>query len=209
MIVRRRLILFIAVLGLITTAVGLLGFFLWLGGESEMDRKPIPRPVKNAPFVTTPNDVVDQMLDLAEVGRDDLLYDLGCGDGRIVIRAASTRKCRARGFDLDAQLVARSRKNAAQAGVGELSEFSRRDVLTLDLREASIVTIYLLPALNTKLVPQLKKLKPGSRIVSHDFPIGGLRPDRELIFHSSQDDRDHVLYLFRVPLTLDPAATSR
>ena len=112
-------------------------------------------------FVPTPQEVVEIMLRLADVKRGDVVYDLGCGDGRIVIAAAKKAGARAIGFDIDPEMVQRSRENVKTAGVGHLVTIQERDIFELDLREASVITLYLLPELNVRLIPQLDKLKMG------------------------------------------------
>jgi len=129
-------------------------------------------------YVPTPPHVVEKMLELAQVTKGDVVYDLGCGDGRIPILAAKKYGCRAFGFDIDSRRVAESRRNVDANGVGNLVTIEQRDVFTLDLSGASVVTLYLLPSLNVKLIPQLEKLKPGSRIVSHEFGMQGVAPDQ-------------------------------
>lgn len=131
------------------------------------------------PFVPTPMEVVDRMLELAEVKRGDVVYDLGSGDGRIVIRAAKKYGARGVGIEMDAQLVEGSRKKAQEQGVSDLVEFRIEDALKVDLSPATVVTLYMLPWFNAKLKPNLRKmLRPGARIVSHDFDIQGWPPTK-------------------------------
>jgi tRNA G37 N-methylase Trm5 len=127
-------------------------------------------------FVPTPYAVVDKMLEMAEVKKGDVVYDLGCGDGRIVVAAAKKFGVKAYGFDINPQRVAESLENVKTNNVEKLVTIKEADIFTLDLTEASVVTLYLLPSLNVKLMPQLAKLKPGSRIVSHDFDMVGAKP---------------------------------
>jgi len=127
-------------------------------------------------FVPTPQAVVDKMLEMAEIKTGDVLYDLGCGDGRIVVTAAKRYGVKAVGFDIDPARVKESLENVKSNKVEHLVTIKQVDIFTLDLREASVVTLYLLPSLNVKLMPQLEKLKPGSRIVSHDFDMRGAKP---------------------------------
>jgi hypothetical protein len=132
---------------------------------------PVRKP-KDAPFVPTPDVIVRAMLDLARVGPDDVLYDLGSGDGRIVI-AAARRGARAVGVEIDAKLVEQSIETARTAGVAERTRFLEQDLFATDLREATVVTLYLLPGLNMRLKPKLlAELRPGSRVVSHSFHMG-------------------------------------
>jgi len=151
-------------------------------------------------FVPTPREVVAKMLELARVTKDDLVYDLGCGDGRIVIMAARKYGCRAVGFDIDPERIKESRANVAKAGVGHLVKIQQQDIFELDLSPASVVTLYLLPSLNVKLIPQLEKLKPGSRIVSHAFDMRGVKPDKVVRFQSKKRNRTYTIYLWTAPL---------
>ena len=131
------------------------------------------------PFITTPADVVERMLQIAETRADDVVIDLGSGDGRIVIAAAQQFGARAVGIELDAALVEKSRKNAELAQVTSRASFVQGDVLAADLSRATVVTVYLLPALMEKLQPRfIDQLAPGTRIVSHAFTMAGWAPDR-------------------------------
>lgn len=131
------------------------------------------------PFVTTPARAVERMLAMAQVGPQDTLLDLGSGDGRIVIQAAKRRGARALGIEMDPNLVALSRANAQREGVGARARFERGDALAADLAAATVVTLYLSPELNERLLPKiLHTMRPGSRVVSHDFALGNWTPDR-------------------------------
>jgi SAM-dependent methyltransferase len=173
--------------------------------ETSTNEAPVP-PGRSRPavifveFVATPNDVVDQMLKLAQVGPGDVVYDLGCGDGRIVVAAAKKYGCRAVGFELDRLRVREARENTARAGVAERVTIELKDALTVDLRPATVVTLYLGPELNARLIPQLQQLAPGSRIVSHDFGIEGFPPDETVRMTSRETNRDHLIYLWNGPL---------
>jgi ribosomal protein L11 methylase PrmA len=142
------------------------------------------------------------MLELAQVKKDDLLYDLGCGDGRIVVTAAKRYGCKAVGYDIDPERVKESLENVQKNNVGNLVKIEQKDIFTLDLSEANVITLYLLPSLNVKLFPQLEKLKPGSRIVSHDFRMRGVIPDKVIELHSNYDDEEHKIFLWATPLRL-------
>ena len=155
-------------------------------------------------FVPTPQDVVDKMLELAEVTKDDLIYDLGCGDGRIVVTVAKRFGCTAIGYDIDPNRVKESLENVAKNNVGHLVTIEQKDIFTLDLSKANVITLYLLPELNVKLIPQLEKLKPGSRIVSHDFGMEGVKPDKVVTITSDKDTYEHTVYLWTVPLKKIP-----
>jgi ribosomal protein L11 methylase PrmA len=151
-------------------------------------------------YLPTPQDVVERMLASAAISKNDLVYDLGCGDGRVLVTAAKTYGCRCRGYDVDPLRVRDSLRNARQHGVEELIEVERKDIFTLDLKEADVVFLYLLPELNVRLIPQLQQLKPGTRIVSHLFDMQGVTPDKVLHFNSSEDSSDHVVYVWTAPL---------
>ena len=127
-----------------------------------------------APFVPTPSDVVDRMLALAGVGARDVVYDIGSGDGRILIAAATRFGARGVGIDIDPALVSRASESARNAGVGHLVTFRVQDAMTVDVSEATVVSLYLLAASNARLRPLLTaRLRPGARIVSHNYPVGG------------------------------------
>jgi SAM-dependent methyltransferase len=160
--------------------------------------------VPDIEYVPTPQNVVDKMLEVAKVQKGDVLYDLGCGDGRIVVTAAKKFGVKAFGFDVDSQRIKESNENAKKAGVENLVTFEKRDIFTVDLSPASVVTLYLLPELNVRLVPQLEKLKPGSRVVSHDFDMEGVQWEKWWTVmakdHRTPKDREHYVYLWKTPL---------
>lgn len=150
-----------------------------------------------APFVATPGDVVDRMLQLAGVGPRDVLYDLGCGDGRIVIAAASRFGARGVGIDLDADLVNQAQASAKAAGVDQRVSFRVQDAMTVDVSDATVVTLYLLSASNVALRPILtRQLRPGARIVSHSFAMGDWEPDAIDSFRDASGT-SRTLYLWR------------
>lgn len=132
-----------------------------------------PDAAQLAPYVPTPQEVVDRMLALAGVTKDDVVMDLGCGDGRIPITAAKTYGARGIGVDIDPELLAQAQANAKAAGVDHLVTFKLQDAMTADLSEVSVLTLYLLSSSNLKLRPKLtRELKPGARIVAHNFALG-------------------------------------
>jgi SAM-dependent methyltransferase len=135
---------------------------------------------KDVPYVPTPQEVVDRMLEMANVGKSDVVYDLGCGDGRLVITAV--KKFGARrgvGVDIDPERIRESNENARAAGVTDRVEFREQDLFQTDFKEATVVTLYLLPDVNLRLRPRLlSELKPGTRIVSHAFDMGDWKPER-------------------------------
>jgi cyclopropane fatty-acyl-phospholipid synthase-like methyltransferase len=150
------------------------------------------------PFVPTPPEVVDRMLEMAQVKPGDVIYDLGSGDGRIIIRAAQRYGVRGVGIEIDADLVQKARDNAFKEKVEDLVEFRMQDALTVDVSPATVVTLYMLPEFNAKLRPIFdKELKPGSRVVSHDFEIQGWVPDK---VERIKGDllHDHTIMLFEV-----------
>jgi hypothetical protein len=152
-------------------------------------------------YVPTPQNVVDKMLELAKVTKDDVVYDLGCGDGRIVVTAAQKYGCKAFGYDVDPKRIKESLENVAQNGVGHLATITQQDIFTLDLSNVNVVTLYLLPSLNVKLIPQLDRMKPGSRIVSHDFAMRGVTPDK-VVNVGGEDGGgvEHTIYFWTTPL---------
>ena len=156
------------------------------------------------PFVPTPIEVVDKMLELAEVKKGDVVYDLGSGDGRIVIRAAKKYGVRAVGIEMDRLLLAKARKDAKAAGVSHLVEFRAEDAMKVDLSKATVITLYMLPWFNEAMKPSFKKyLKPGARIVAHDFGIEGWEPDKTVKLPDPEKKAGglihyHTLYLWRI-----------
>lgn len=151
-------------------------------------------------YVPTPQEVVDKMLEMAKVTKDDLLYDLGCGDGRFVVTAAKKYGCRAVGYDISPRRVSESRGNVKKSNVEHLVRIEQKDIFTLDLSKADVITLFLLPSLNVKLIPQLDKLKPGSRIVSYRFGMRGVMPEKTVNFISPKDKSQHTIYLWTTPL---------
>jgi protein-L-isoaspartate O-methyltransferase len=152
-------------------------------------------------FVTTPHDVVAAMLDLAEVTDQDVLYDLGSGDGRILIAAARDRGVQqAVGIEIDPELVDQSREAVRAAGVADRVKIRRGDLFKQDISPATVVTMYLKPNLNTQLRPQLEKLRPGSRVVSHWFSMPGARPVKRITVKSKETGYDHYVYLWVTPI---------
>jgi 2-polyprenyl-3-methyl-5-hydroxy-6-metoxy-1,4-benzoquinol methylase len=145
-------------------------------------------------FVPTPQDVVDDMLRLANVRKGDVLYDLGSGDGRIPITAARRYRIRAVGIDIDPERIREANENARRAGVTNLVQFKQEDLFKADFSDATVVTLYLLPDLNVKLRPRLwEELKPGTRIVSHQFDMGTWKPEKKL------ESNGRVIYFWTIP----------
>lgn len=165
--------------------------------QEKEEAKPARTP--DVIYVPTPHEVVAKMLEMAKVSKDDLVYDLGCGDGRIVVTAAKKFGCKAMGFDIDPKRIAEAKENVEKNKVGKLVTIEQKDIFELDLSKANVITLYLLPSLNVKLIPQLEKLKPGSRIVSHDFDMRGVEPDQKVEV-TQKDGRSHTVYLWTTPL---------
>jgi ribosomal protein L11 methylase PrmA len=145
-------------------------------------------------YVPTPEAVVEAMLQVANVGKNDIVYDLGCGDGRIPVTAARKYGARGVGIDIDPQRIREANENVAKNKVGDLVKIVQGDLFEQDLSQATVVTLYLLPSLNVKLMPKLmKELKPGTRIVSHAFDMGDWKPEKEL------DVEGRKVYYWTIP----------
>jgi len=161
---------------------------------------PVESDKDSAIHVPTPREIVAKMLEAARVNKDDLLYDLGCGDGRIVITAASKYGCRAVGYDIDERKVKESHENVRKAGVEKLVKIEHRDIFKLDLQNATVVTLFLLPEMNIQLIPQLEKLKDGSRVVCHEFALKDVQHDRMVTITTQPDGVPRDIYLYTLPL---------
>jgi predicted O-methyltransferase YrrM len=158
-------------------------------------QQPAPLRSPDVIFVPTPQEVVDAMLKLAKVSASDVVYDLGSGDGRIPITAAKTYGARGVGIDIDPQRIKEATANLKEAGVGDKVRFLNQDLFTTNISEATVVTLYLLPSLNLKVLPKLNsELKPGTRIVSHAFDMGDIKPQQ------TQNVNGRTIYLWTVPI---------
>lgn len=153
-------------------------------------------------FAPTPPEAIDEMLMLSGLQSGECLYDLGCGDGSIVVAAARKYGCRAVGFDIDPRRIAESRANVSRNGVGHLVSIVQKDIFEVDLGPADVVTVYLLPGLNQRLIPQFEKMKPGARIVSHDFDMDGVIPDRAVQVYLAGRHQYKTFYLWTTPLKM-------
>ncbi|TWU05079.1 SAM-dependent methyltransferase [Stieleria varia] len=182
----------------IAWSVTIVGLFTTVAHSTADDRS--VEPVESAITVPTPDDVVAKMLDLVKVKKDDVLYDLGCGDGRIVVAAAVKYRCRAVGFDINPLKIDQSRERVKQAGVQSLVRIEQKDIFKVDLAPATVLTLYLLPEMNDQLVPQIQKMKAGTRIVCHDFPIEAFQPEQRITIKSVETDAPHEIFLYRLPL---------
>jgi SAM-dependent methyltransferase len=161
------------------------------------DTKPKKGP--DCVFVPTPHDIVDKMIDIAKIQKDDVVYDLGCGDGRIVVQAAKRKGCRGVGFEIVPERVQEARESAKENHVSHLVQIKEEDLFKADLSEATVLPIYLLPNMLTELKPKLAKLKPGTRIISHDYRIKGVKPDVDKTFVSKETGEEHTLILYTLP----------
>jgi SAM-dependent methyltransferase len=164
------------------------------------------------PFITTPDNITVAMLEIARVGRNDHVIDLGSGDGRIVITAARRFGASGVGIEIVPDLVQRSRDNASKAGVGDRAKFEELDLFKADLSKATVVTMYLLPEVNLQLRPRLLCLKPGTRIVSHDWDMGDWKPAKVRTLPAPDKTiglkKESKVFLWRVPPRKAGAACS-
>lgn len=161
-----------------------------------------PRREPDVPYVPTTEAAVEAMLKLADVKKTDVVYDLGCGDGRIVITAAKNLGARGVGIDINPVRIGEAKENAKKAGVEKLVRFEENDLFEADIKEATVVTLFLLPHINLKLRPKLlQDLKPGTRIVSNTFDMGDWKPEKEAVVPDTDDDSylSHKLYFWIVP----------
>jgi predicted RNA methylase len=166
-----------------------------LAAPSAAQQAPAPLRSPDVIFVPTPQEVVDAMLKLAKVGPNDVVYDLGSGDGRIPITAAKTFGARGVGIDIDPQRIREAMENLKTAGVGDKVRFLNQDLFTTNISEATVVTLYLLPSLNLKLLPKLNaELKPGTRVVSHAFDMGEIKPQQTINVNG------RTVYFWTVPI---------
>ena len=160
-----------------------------------------PRHLPDVPFVPTTDEAVAAMLKLADVKKGDIVYDLGCGDGRIVIAAAKLG-ARAVGIDIDPARIATAKDNAKKAGVVDRVRFEENDLFDADIHEATVVTLFLLSSVNLKLRPKLlQDLKPGTRVVSNTFDMGDWKPEKEVTVGDPNEDTylSHHLFLWTIP----------
>jgi SAM-dependent methyltransferase len=174
---------------------------------SNEDTKPAGWSGINAPFITSSEPSVAKMIELAEIKPEDVVYDLGCGDGRLVIAAVASSGCRGVGIDIEPELIKESIENATRQSVVDKIEFREQDIFQADLRECSVALIYLTGWMIEKLEPQFEQMKPGSRIVSQDYYIQQVRPHRVIKISTAADDdpsNRHTIYFYKTPLQRDP-----
>jgi SAM-dependent methyltransferase len=169
-----------------------------LSAEEQEDPEWIQTP--DVVYVGTPYDVVSEMLHMAQVKKDDLVVDLGCGDARMLVLAAQKYGSRGIGYEIDPDMVRASRRNAEENNVADLVQIIQADIFTVDISKADVLPIYLLPEMNLKLLPQFETLKPGSRLVFHNYDVEGFVTDRKVEVISNEDNSVHTLYLYTTPL---------
>ena len=204
----RRLFFFLA--AWILTVIGAAG--VWITGnryshQAKLLEKVSDRVGRNAPFITSPDEVVDQMIELADLKPDDVAFDLGCGDGRIIITAALKTGCHGVGYDIDPERVAEARRNVKLHGVEHLVEIRQQDIFTVDLSEADAVLMYLLPWMTRKLIPQFRRMQPGARVISHQFNLGDepeLAPEKTEQIVMDKDSVNHYVHRWTAPLKPAP-----
>jgi tRNA A58 N-methylase Trm61 len=170
---------------------------LYLVKKNNKKKDHVKKP--DVEFEPSPQEIVDKMLALAQVKKGDLVCDLGCGDGRIVITAARKYGARGVGYEIDSKLFRQAKKNVKRFGVEDLVTIEQKDILKVDLRDATVVTLFLSPQLNQRLLPQLEQLKPGARVVSHWHGIKGVRP-KHMINVKNKKGETIGLYLWVAPL---------
>ena len=170
-----------------------------LDGAEAQQQSESPR-TPDCVYVGTPYDVIDQMLDMGSIRRSDVVYDLGCGDGRIVVAAADRFGCRGVGYDINPIRIQESLENVRKNRVERLVKIKQADIFELDLSEVDVVMLYLLPSMNTQLIPQLQKLKPGARVVCHNYDIEGMIYDDYAEVRSLEDGVTHYIYVYKAPL---------
>jgi SAM-dependent methyltransferase len=160
-----------------------------------------PKHQVDVPYVSTTEEAVKAMLKLADVKKSDIVYDLGCGDGRIVIAAAKEYGARGVGIDINPERIQQAEANAKKAGVEKLVRFEENDLFDANIHDATVVTLFLLGSVNLRLRPKLlRELKPGTRIVSNTFDMGDWRPDKEMsVGDASEESFSQRLYLWIVP----------
>ena len=166
--------------------------------------EPIFMQTPDVVYVGTPYDIVSQMLHMADVKKDDIVVDLGCGDARMLVLAAQKYGSKGIGYEIDPVMVRESRKNAAKNNVSDLVKIIQADIFTVDISDADVLPIYLLPEMNLRLVPQFETLKPGSRLVFHNYDLEGYVYDKKIEVISNEDNSKHTLWLYTTPLKKEP-----
>jgi len=169
--------------------------------SSALAQAPAPKQAPEVPYLPTTQPAVEAMLKLAGVAASDVVYDLGCGDGRIVVTAAKLYGARGVGIDIDPQRIREANENAKKAGVEQLVRFEENDLFKANIREASVVTLFLLSSVNARLRPKLlQDLRPGTRVVSNTFDMGDWKPEKEFTVDTGDEGYfSRKLYLWTIP----------
>jgi ribosomal protein L11 methylase PrmA len=170
------------------------------GMAGEKSEQPKWMRTPDVVYVGTAYDLISRMLQMAAVKKDDLVYDLGCGDGRMLVLAAQKYGCHAVGYDIDPERVRDARENVERNHVENLVKIVQADIFTVDLSKADVFPLYLLPEMNRKLLPQFAKVKKGSRIVCHNYDLDGIEADKTVTVISNEDNASHTLSLYTTPL---------
>lgn len=170
-----------------------------LAAEENID-EPVFIQTPDVVYVGTPYDIVSQMLHMGDVKKDDIVVDLGCGDARMLVLAAQKYGSKGIGYEIDPVMVRESRKNAERNNVSDLVKIVQADIFKVDIRDADVLPIYLLPEMNLQLVPQFETLKPGSRLVFHNYNLPGYVHDKKIETISNEDNSSHTLWLYTTPL---------
>ena len=176
-------------------------FAVAVQGVAPEEQEPREMRGPDVVFVGTPYDLISTMLQMADVKKTDTIYDLGCGDGRILVLAAQKYGAQGVGYDIDPQRVTESRQNVSKNKVQNLVKIIQADIFTLDLEKADVMPLYLHPDMMRQLVPQVEKMKPGSRIVCHEYGFPDIyKPDQRITIISNEDNAEHHLMLYTLPL---------
>jgi precorrin-6B methylase 2 len=170
----------------------------WFVQAAEETAEPEKKP--DCVYVPTPHDVTVKMLEMARLKKTDLVYDPGCGDGRLCVTAAKQYGCKAVGFEIVPELIEQAKKNVKRRNVESLVKIENQDIFKLDYSKATVLTIYLLPHMIERLIPSFEKMAPGSRIVAHDYHLPGIVADKSIEMTSKEDNSKHYLYFYQLPL---------
>jgi SAM-dependent methyltransferase len=204
---RKNVLLWLATAAAIVIVAGVITRQVMLHRYDPSQDSSIPyhHPAHNAPYIQTPDRVVAAFVEQAHATKEDVVYDLGCGDGRLVIAIAEQSGCRGIGFDIDPQRVIEARENAKKHHVESLVQFEERDVYSVDLSKATVVVAYLLPKMLEALIPQFDAMPSGSRIISHDFQIEGIVMDKAVdVRMETGDKNEHRVCVYTTPLRREP-----
>lgn len=184
--------------------VYVLAMYLCVESNLSGQEQAAQRSKPDVGYYATTQDVVEEALRLARVTERDVVCDLGCGDGRVVITAAKNYRCRGIGYEIDSDWVQKARMRARSEGLIDKVDIRQQDIFTADLSQVTVVFLFLLPELNNRLIPQLEKLPTGARIIAHEFDIPDLIPDKKLIYNSREDQSEHLLYVYTAPIKKKP-----